>query len=97
MECRRFHEDVPRTRVFGGHSSLVSVDMADEEEAPLDEASFNFILFIALCKAETVSSHAGRSQSSCFFRKASRGDGLTLLGILENKCGFGFSTTFKFK
>lgn len=57
----------------GGHASFVAL-------TPTEEGSLFFfllILFIALERADTVSSHAGLSQSSCFLRNISSGEGLS--------------------
>jgi len=64
--------------LVGGHVFAVGVEVVGEAGAA---ACFFFNLFIALESADTVSSHAGLSQSSWFFKKISRGDGFSCGGI----------------
>lgn len=61
MECSKFHEDFPSSGLLGGHST------AALGAAP---ACPTFSRLMAAFIAVTVSSHAGRSQSStCFCMK----------------------------
>lgn len=93
MECSKVQEESPISDLLGGHC-LIEVDssIAEEvEDEAVDEAAFCFLFLFnrsrALERALTVSSQAGRSQSSCCFMNMSRGDDLSdfvILAIVYN-------------
>lgn len=61
MECNKSHEEVPNAPFVGGHC-LAATDLGLE-----DDGEYPLACLSAAFRADIVSSHAGRSQSSNTF------------------------------